>query len=633
MYWKQKTQINYLFYGFIFLFVSSSTIANILTIESINTDYRNFFIFHSIIQSLIEVCSLIIIGYVLEKYLPQKIFYVFVGLTFLFFLTHIVDFILIRIMDLSFWEALSIVLDENFTNFLEMLVLTGVPLPVWGVIFLLAGLIPLVGIIIYRFSKKLSDTRPLSIKNEFLVQGSFCLIISLFLWDASLSPAMRSDIYQTYQKALPWKTTFLSVNKKIIELNNNLKIPHLDKNMISIVEQNRKLPKKPNIYILVFESLRKDFITGSITPNLYNFKKENISFDQSLSNANNTHCSWFSIFYSKYPFYWTEIKNNKWEEGSIPLNILKRAGYKINLLTSSGLHYYQMDELLFGKNKKLLDSIYINDDRKTIEACKSDMIAIDKVINHPGREGNIFLIFLESTHFNYSWPDDFIMKFYPVTDRISSCLTFTTNQQINAIKNRYKNALNYLDTLFGKFVKNLKKKNLFDDAIIVVTGDHGEEFFEKGHLFHASHLSHVQTSIPIYYKLGKNLRPIPEDNLKITSHVDIFPTILDYLYGPWQYKYPFDGQSLFEENKFHYVLSTRYNGSRTPFEFFIHDGTTKVVLKFNKKNIFDSKELQVVSIRDAKDEIELLNSIKEKSILSKVKLALNRAFSDKFQDR
>lgn len=628
MYWKNKIEINYLFYGFIFLFVASSTIANILRLESINTDYRNFFIFHCIVQSLIEVCSLIIIGYALEKYFPKKLFYLFIGITFLFFLTHIVDFILIRIMDLSFWEALSIVLDETFANFIEMLVLTGVPLTVWAIIFLLTGLIPIAGIIIYKFSKKLADTKPLSIKNEFLVQGSFCLILSLFLWDLSLSPAMRSDIYQTYQKTLPWKTTFLSVNKKVVELSNNLKIPNLDKSMIRYLEKNSKILHKPNIYIFIFESLRRDFITNSITPNLFKFKRENVSFDLSLSCSNNTHCSWFSIFYSKYPFYWAEIKNHRWEEGSIPLNMLKKSGYKINLLTSSGLHYYQMDELLFGKDKKLLDSIYINDDRKTIEACKSDFTAIDKVINHPASENNIFLIFLESTHFNYSWPDDFKMKFYPVSDGISSCVTYTTNQQINAIKNRYKNALNYLDSLFEKFVKSLKRRNLYDDSIIIVTGDHGEEFFEKGHLFHASHLSHVQTSIPIYYKLGKNIRSIPEENLKITSHVDIFPTILDYLYGPQKYIYPFDGQSLFEENKFHYVLSTRYNGSRTPFEFFIHDGKSKVVLKFNKKNIFDSKELKVVSIRDSKDEIELLNSKQEKTVLSKVKKALDRAFSN-----
>ena len=351
---KNKIEINYLFYGIIFLFIALTTITNILSLENIQSDYRSFFILHCIGQALLEVVCLILIGYFIEQYFPKYAFYTFIGLSFLFFLTHIIDFILIRIMDLSFWDALGVVLDETLSNFIEMLILTGVPLIAWTIIFIGVFIIPVIGIIIYKLTKKISNKKPLLIKNDHLLQGCFCLILAIFLWDLSASFTIRSDIYQTYQNSLPWKTTFLTIKNKIINIPEYLPLPPKENNQLYLINDVTPLSQKPNIYIFVIESLREDFISKNISPTLYTFKHQNISFDLTLSNSNNTHCSWYSIFYSKYPFNWAELKKNKWDKGSIPLNILKKAGYKINVLTSSGLHYYKMDDLLFGKNQSLL---------------------------------------------------------------------------------------------------------------------------------------------------------------------------------------------------------------------------------------------------------------------------------------
>ena len=64
------------------------------------------------------------------------------------------------------------------------------------------------------------------------------------------------------------------------------------------------LNHKPDIYLFVIESLREDYITVENSPHLNQFKEKNVSFDLTLSNANATHNSWFSLFHSKFPFYW-----------------------------------------------------------------------------------------------------------------------------------------------------------------------------------------------------------------------------------------------------------------------------------------------------------------------------------------
>jgi hypothetical protein len=140
-----------------------------------------------------------------------------------------------------------------------------------------------------------------------------------------------------------------------------------------------------------------------------------------------------------------------------------------------------------------------------------------------------------------------------------------------------------------------------EEAIAVVTGDHGEEFFEDGHLFHLSSLNKMQTHVPLYYKFGENN---PKDlAVKLTSHVDIFPTILDYLFDGPLFAQFFDGESIFREKKRPFAITARYNASRTPYEFFVHNGQNKCIFRFlNQRNIFHSHALQVLSKKNKTDE-------------------------------
>jgi hypothetical protein len=127
----------------------------------------------------------------------------------------------------------------------------------------------------------------------------------------------------------------------------------------------------------------------------------------------------------------------------------------------------------------------------------------------------------------------------------------------------------------------------------------------------------------MYYKFNSKKREFFKNN-KLTSQVDIFPTILDYLFQK-NFSY-FHGMSLFHENS-PFVVSTRFSASRTPNEFFLHDGKNKITLRFNNPNIFQTKELQILSIRDSNDEIYLKNHFKKKSLMNKTKKDLELIFS------
>ena len=71
----------------------------------------------------------------------------------------------------------------------------------------------------------------------------------------------------------------------------------------------------------------------------------------------------------------------------------------------------------------------------------------------------------------------------------------------------------------------LEKNNLYDNTIVVLVGDHGEEFFEKGRLGHNSafHKEQIHTPLVIHIPGRK-----PEVYSKMSSHLDIVPMLAPY---------------------------------------------------------------------------------------------------------
>ena len=96
---------------------------------------------------------------------------------------------------------------------------------------------------------------------------------------------------------------------------------------------------------------------------------------------------------------------------------------------------------------------------------------------------------------------------------------------------RYDGDIRYLDTELGRLFSYLKSKDLFDNSIIVVVSDHGEQFLEHGNLRHGISLHNEEVHVPLFIHTGRSSdrgRVVPE----LTSTVDIMPTLLELLKIP-----------------------------------------------------------------------------------------------------
>jgi arylsulfatase A-like enzyme len=89
----------------------------------------------------------------------------------------------------------------------------------------------------------------------------------------------------------------------------------------------------------------------------------------------------------------------------------------------------------------------------------------------------------------------------------------------------YDGEITYLDAQIGRLVDDLKRRGIYDNTLIVLTADHGEEFHEHGGWWHGTTLYDEQIHIPLIIKpgsAGKGGRVIDD----LCMSLDIAPTLL-----------------------------------------------------------------------------------------------------------
>jgi arylsulfatase A-like enzyme len=89
----------------------------------------------------------------------------------------------------------------------------------------------------------------------------------------------------------------------------------------------------------------------------------------------------------------------------------------------------------------------------------------------------------------------------------------------------YRATLTHIDAALGKLVKYLKDKNVYDDYMIILTADHGENLLEHGMYYGHDDLLDPSTKIPLVIKFpGNKHRGVEYAGL--VEQVDIYPTIM-----------------------------------------------------------------------------------------------------------
>jgi arylsulfatase A-like enzyme len=97
------------------------------------------------------------------------------------------------------------------------------------------------------------------------------------------------------------------------------------------------------------------------------------------------------------------------------------------------------------------------------------------------------------------------------------------------LANLYAGEVSYVDEQIGRLLDGLKRRGILDEAIVIVTADHGETFWEHADFWnHGLCVYQTTVQVPLIIRLPDAL-PVVHDVETAVSAVDILPTVLDLL--------------------------------------------------------------------------------------------------------
>ncbi len=91
---------------------------------------------------------------------------------------------------------------------------------------------------------------------------------------------------------------------------------------------------------------------------------------------------------------------------------------------------------------------------------------------------------------------------------------------------RYEANVRYLDEHLGRLFDGLKAEGLWENTLVIVTADHGDEFLDHGHRFHGNTVYEEMTHVPLILHVpGVGPRALETP----IGHMEVAPTVLDLL--------------------------------------------------------------------------------------------------------
>ena len=294
---------------------------------------------------------------------------------------------------------------------------------------------------------------------------------------------------------------------------------------------------RPNVLFVVLDSWRRDAFSASATPNLHAFSQEARVFDDHASGGNGTRFGLFSMLYGLHGSYWFRVL----EERRTPVLIdsLQEEGYDMRVWSSASMNFPEFRATAWAglPDDAVIDRflgerglpLSKRSDKK--DALVRDAFGSWLEQRQADEDERPFFgfVLLDSPHqpyFNPGGPN------HPSLENLSYLELGLTPEgpELESLKvrmrNSYLNSVLYADMIAGQILDQLEAAGELENTVVVVTGDHGEEFYESGFWGHTSNFTPEQLNVPLFVRgpgvvAGREHRP--------TSHLDVSNSLLELL--------------------------------------------------------------------------------------------------------
>lgn len=291
-----------------------------------------------------------------------------------------------------------------------------------------------------------------------------------------------------------------------------------------IVTENTDSTRLNILYILL-DSWNTRSLTKECMPNIYAYSQDNLDFMNHLSGSNGTRSGVFSLFFSLPSYYWNIAESN--HITPVILDVAREQGYTFRNYPGASQLDPPFGRVLFAKEKNVRidtpgNTVYDRDEQIT-----KDFIADIKSAKNR-KEPFFSFLFYDLPH-SYEPSPKHKQPFQPAWE-------YAKYDELNndtdpvPFWNLYRNTCYQADELIGMVINTLKETGLDKNTMVIITGDHSQEFNEnkKNYWGHNGNFSKAQIKVPLIVH-------IPGKGHKVynhrTTHYDIIPTTMHNALG------------------------------------------------------------------------------------------------------
>jgi arylsulfatase A-like enzyme len=310
-----------------------------------------------------------------------------------------------------------------------------------------------------------------------------------------------------------------------------------------VLEPDKRALERPTLILISIDCLRADHVgvygyEKPTTPSIDELAEDAVVYRRAASASSWTIPSHMSMFTGLPPLLHgvSESQDRYWAgtakrlAPSIPYlaEILAREGYE----TAGAVSSVAMSQV-YGFERGF--GVYRLHPANAAEVVDS---ALDLARRADGREQFLFVHFIDA-HWPYlpmvefrKYSREFLDRFPPrpkdisdLTRRLSGKADRARPEDAVEALSLYDAAIAHVDRELGRFLRELRALDLYDDSLILVTSDHGESFHDHQSWGHGRNLYQELTHIPLIVKWPKSSLKGEVD--EPVGQVDFFPTLLE----------------------------------------------------------------------------------------------------------
>ena len=279
-----------------------------------------------------------------------------------------------------------------------------------------------------------------------------------------------------------------------------------------------------NIVIFGVDSWNYRTMTRDCVPNIYALADSAELYTDHWSSSNGTRGGLFGLFTGVSSYYW-----DSFERGNIqPLLVseMRRQGYHIQAYPSATFADPPFAKMFFAG----IEGLNTDTEGKTVfdRDCQITRNFIADLNKRDTTKPFFSFVFYDLPH-AIQIPKDHLYHFQPSWE-YADYMELGNDDDPTPFFNLYRNCVWTVDSLIGEGIQALKEHDLLKNTVIVITGDHGQEFNEnhKNYWGHWANYSRPQAGVPmVYYHPGCE----PREYKHRTTHYDISATLLRQILG------------------------------------------------------------------------------------------------------